>query len=194
MSHHLFDHSIGRMMVHLLGLLSSSPDLEVMILSSHLPKTDEDHDQVEDYLKQVVPYFIRIPYDIEAAQQGIAEQELDILIYPDIGMEPLTYFLAFSRLAPIQMAWWGHPITSGLPSIDYFISLDDEIVEASDDHYTEQMVRMRFVNAPSMATVSKSVGPLCLPSLVCWFAVFLPYTQYSMMSPLDRRLRSLQQT
>lgn len=76
--------------------------------------------------------------------------ELDVLVYPDVGMEPLSYYLSFSRLAPIQMTWWGHPITTSSPAMDYFISLEEEIPEAHN-HYTEQLVRMKWVNLPPMA-------------------------------------------
>ena len=38
-------------------------------------------------------------------------------------MDSLTYFLAFHRLAPVQVMFWGHPITSGIShTIDYFIT------------------------------------------------------------------------
>lgn len=33
----------------------------------------------------------------------MAEQQLDVLVYPDLGMEPLTFFMAFARLAPVQV-------------------------------------------------------------------------------------------
>ena len=36
-------------------------------------------------------------------------ENLDIIFYPDIGMSPTTYFLAFSRFAPVQIVSWGHP-------------------------------------------------------------------------------------
>jgi len=32
--------------------------------------------------------------------------------------------MAMLRLAPIQMVFWGHPISQGLNSIDYFVSSD----------------------------------------------------------------------
>ena len=37
-------------------------------------------------------------------------------------MSPTTYFLAFSRLAPVQIASWGHTETTGIDTIDYFLS------------------------------------------------------------------------
>ena len=74
--------------------------------------------------------FFRLPRDLARARQCIADAELDILYYTDIGMEPLTYFLAFARLAPIQCVSWGHPVTTGIKSIDYFIS--SKLIETED--------------------------------------------------------------
>jgi predicted O-linked N-acetylglucosamine transferase (SPINDLY family) len=68
--------------------------------------------------------------------------ELDVLFYPEVGMDPLTYTLAFSRLAPVQCATWGHPVTTGLPAIDYFLSSVDLETEEADGHYTEKLVRL----------------------------------------------------
>jgi protein O-GlcNAc transferase len=64
------------------------------------------------------------------------------LIYPEIGMHPLTLMLASLRLAPIQCASWGHPDTSGLPTIDYYLSSDLMEPPDGDEHYTEQLVRL----------------------------------------------------
>ena len=57
----------------------------------------------------------------------IEEENLDIIFYPDIGMSAITYFLAFSRLAPVQIVSWGHPETTGIDTIDYFLS--SQIIE-----------------------------------------------------------------
>jgi hypothetical protein len=50
-------------------------------------------------------------------KQTILAHQLDILIYGEIGMDLSTYLLAFSRLAPISLVFWGHAITSGV--LDY---------------------------------------------------------------------------
>ena len=44
-----------------------------------------------------------------------------------------------------QAAWWGHPITSGVPSIDFYFGLDTEIDDANL-HYSEQLVRFQYMS------------------------------------------------
>ena len=98
------------------------------------------------------------------ARQRIAQDSLDILIYADLGMDFTSYVLAYSRLARYQIAWWGHPITSGIPTIDYFFSLDDELSEAHD-HYSEQLVRMQYINSVPLRKVIRFILFLNIPSL-----------------------------
>jgi predicted O-linked N-acetylglucosamine transferase (SPINDLY family) len=79
---------------------------------------------------------------VEGWIDAIQKSNLDILIYPGIGMDALGYQLAALRLAPIQAASWGHPETSGLPTIDYYFSGD--AFEPSQAHlnYSEKLVRL----------------------------------------------------
>lgn len=93
-----------------------------------------------------VDHELRLPIDLEKAQKVIAQQELDILYYPDVGMEPMTYFLAFARLAPTQCMTWGHPLTSGIPNVDYFISSKHLEVDGAQAHYSEELVRLETLN------------------------------------------------
>jgi len=66
----------------------------------------------------------------------------DIILYPEIGMDHRTLSLATQRLAPLQVTSWGHPITTGLPTIDLFFS--GEMLEPSDAdaHYRERLVKL----------------------------------------------------
>ncbi|OQY55312.1 MAG: hypothetical protein B6245_19935 [Desulfobacteraceae bacterium 4572_88] len=86
---------------------------------------------------------IDLPSDLKAAREAIAGQGLDILFYPDIGMDSLTYFLAFSRLAPVQCVTWGHPVTTGIPNMDYFISAEHLEPPDAQAHYSERLVLLR---------------------------------------------------
>jgi protein O-GlcNAc transferase len=57
-------------------------------------------------------------------------------------MDPATCALAALRLAPVQIAGWGHPVTTGLPTIDWFVS--GELLEGAtaERHYCEKLIRL----------------------------------------------------
>jgi predicted O-linked N-acetylglucosamine transferase (SPINDLY family) len=71
---------------------------------------------------------------------AIRKLDPDILLYPEIGMDAMCASLASLRLAPVQIASGGHPVTTGLPAIDYYLSA--ELFEPPDGaaHYREQLV------------------------------------------------------
>jgi len=80
----------------------------------------------------------------------------DAILFPEIGMDPYSYRLAAHRLAPLQMASWGHPITTGLPTIDLYLS--GELLESgrADAHYREKLVRLPGTGC--------CTAPLAIPS------------------------------
>jgi len=57
-------------------------------------------------------------------------------------MDPMTARLASLRLAPVQAASWGHPQTTGLPTIDHYLSAQDLEPEQAQLHYTERLVAL----------------------------------------------------
>ena len=83
---------------------------------------------------------IELPANLAMARERIAALELDALIYTDIGMEPLTYFLAFSRLARLQCVLAGHPDTTGIPTIDLFVSSEHQEPRDAPAHYSERLI------------------------------------------------------
>jgi predicted O-linked N-acetylglucosamine transferase (SPINDLY family) len=80
------------------------------------------------------------PKDLTAWVDAIRKAELDLLIYPEIGMEPLTAQLASLRLAPLQATTWGHPETSGLPTVDFYLSGADLEPPDAQQNYSERLV------------------------------------------------------
>jgi protein O-GlcNAc transferase len=78
---------------------------------------------------------------IETVEQ-IRSRDIEVLIYPEIGMDPMTVQLASLRLAPHQAAAWGHPETSGLPTIDYYLSAAAFEPPEAQLYYSEQLVRL----------------------------------------------------
>ena len=55
------------------------------------------------------------------ARQVVAD-ELDVLVFPEVGMHPDIVTFAAMRLAPVQCMGWGHPTTSGSTSMDWYLS------------------------------------------------------------------------
>ncbi len=86
--------------------------------------------------------FVENIFTLESLAQIIRDDQLHILIYPEVGMNSLTLRLAALRLAPIQCVSWGHPITSGLPTMDYFLSSEFMEPVGAQAHYTERLVRL----------------------------------------------------
>jgi predicted O-linked N-acetylglucosamine transferase (SPINDLY family) len=84
-------------------------------------------------------FFYHIPENLEAVCKQIIYDQLHILVFIDIGMHAPTMQIAGLRLAPVQCATWGHPVTSGLPTIDYFLSSDLMEPENAQKHYSEKL-------------------------------------------------------
>jgi len=102
----------------------------------------DSHDAVSAGLGAACDVYRHGAANQDAWARTIAADGLHVLIYPEIGMHPLPVQLACRRLAPVQAMAWGHPVTSGLPEIDYFLTCD--LMEPADGerHYTEQLVRL----------------------------------------------------
>ncbi|TAL02195.1 MAG: hypothetical protein EPO08_07705 [Rhodospirillaceae bacterium] len=118
---------------------------------------------------------IDLPPDLPAARRIIAEAELDILHYPEIGMDYFSYFLAFARLAKLQTVSWGHPVTTGIPNIDMFLSVDTMEPPDAAAQYSERLIRLRglsiSVARPVLAGTAMTRSDLGLeanrPAYVC---------------------------
>ena len=83
--------------------------------------------------------------------RSIRDRELDAIVFPEIGMNETTLALAGLRLARRQFVAWGHPETSGLPTIDGYLSADLFEPPRAQDHYSEPLVRL------------PNLGVYCLP-------------------------------
>ena len=92
---------------------------------------------------------------------------LDILVHPEVGMDTSSYLLAGMRLAPVQLAAWGHPVTTGQGAIDAFITCAAMEPPDAESHYTERLERLPGIGTryarPGPAS-DKSRADLGLPS------------------------------
>jgi predicted O-linked N-acetylglucosamine transferase (SPINDLY family) len=86
--------------------------------------------------------FVQGPLPLDAWRQTILADAPHVLLYPEIGMDQATAQLAAQRLAPVQCASWGHPVTSGFPTIDFFLTSDRMEPTGGEAHYTERLARL----------------------------------------------------
>jgi hypothetical protein len=111
------------------------------------PADDIDRDPVRVKLASSgVAWLYYLTQDLGVCAKAVRAANLDILIYPEIGIDPVGYFLSYARLAPVQAAWFVHPDTTGIKSIDYYLSSDVEVPRA-DMFYSETLIRFRGLGA-----------------------------------------------
>ena len=123
-------------------------------------------DAISRSMADAASLVVHLPENLASARNKIAGYSPDILFYPEIGMDPFAYFLAFSRLAPVQCKK-GFPVTMGIPAIDYFISSKFTEPPNAQDNYSEKLVRLNslgyFILKPPMPKHKLSLEQLGIP-------------------------------
>ena len=161
---------------------------EVTILSA-----SGRNDAVSAQFRATANRYRQIPRDVAAARAAIADQDLDVLIFADVGMDSLTATLAWSRMSPVQCVAWGHPDTTGSPFIDYFLS--SELLETADAdaHYSERLVRLPLLatyferpGAGSGTSASSLIPPASRPH-----TYFCPQTLFKFHPDFDQILAGI---
>jgi protein O-GlcNAc transferase len=100
------------------------------------------HDEQTDIAAALCDRFIHRTLDTEGWRRTILADAPHALIYPGLLMDISSLQLAAQRLASVQCNSWGHPETSGLPTLDYFLSSDLMEPPDAQAYYTEKLVRL----------------------------------------------------
>lgn len=143
LSHFFKSHSVGRDRIGVIRGINYDI-FEVHLF--HLEKHKDDYYHLLCKTPDITNHYIDFPSILEM-RQYIENIQLDILVYADIGMIEESYLLAHSRLAPIQINTIGHSETSGIPTLDYYVSsiLSDNL-ELSQSHYSEKLILTNSIN------------------------------------------------
>lgn len=135
------NHPLMKCFQYIISYLSNSADFEVMILdigNSAISNQALNNSKIK---RMVLPTsFISIDLNL---LQKISDQRCDILAFLDPAGHYGGYLLAFARLAPIQLCFTGQPITTGLDTMDYYISSDLWEAENAQEQYSEQLIRLK---------------------------------------------------
>jgi tetratricopeptide (TPR) repeat protein len=86
--------------------------------------------------------FVEGPLSIDGWCGEILADAPHVLIYPEAFMDRMAAALATQRLAAVQCNSWGHPDTSGFPTLDYYLGSDLMEPPDGESHYTEKLVRL----------------------------------------------------
>ncbi len=133
-STYFHNHSVMNAYGKGIAAFAQDPNFEV-----HLLHAGEKRDKQTDWIASEASHFVHEPRVPEAIAQ-VKAWKLDILIYTDIGMHPSSYLMGIHRLAPIQGVFGGHPVTTGIPNMDYFFLTGSEALKAGVEDYSEKTI------------------------------------------------------
>lgn len=166
-SAHLGRHSVSRYFNQLIG------GLDRQRFAVHCWSTAEAEDEVSAALATRVAAWERARGSLAGLGAAVRAAALDVLVFPDLGLDPRQQVFASMRLAPVQVALAGHPVSTGLPTIDAFLSGEALEPVDADTHYRERLVRLPGLGAAPVApTVAADRGWFeatrdARPTLVC---------------------------
>jgi CRISPR-associated protein Csy1 len=127
--------------------------------------------------------------DVDDVALAIADEAPDVVVYPELGMDATTFALAQTRLAPLQCAGWGHPVTTGLTTIDVAFTSGAMEPPAGESHYRERLVRLPGLGtryARPAIPEARSREALGLPREGALFLV--PQSLFKLMPDDDERI------
>ena len=130
------NHTVG---LFLKGWLQDRNRDDFTVYCYHLRR---DSDNITAWFRRDADTYRELTGTLAGAAAQIAADALDVLVYTDIGMHATATQLAALRLAPVQCKAWGHPVTTGLPTMDYYLSSDMMEPAGAAKHYSEKLIRL----------------------------------------------------
>jgi len=144
-SRFLHTHSIGKFIIGIIVELYKLNEFDIYVFTSD-KFLKNDNDCLRKILKDNCDNFII--FNTEVVFDNVSDMisaKLDILVFIDPLMDIQNYIISNFRIAPIQITSWGHPDTTGIINMDYYIS--SSIFESNNDvYYTEKLVQLPCLN------------------------------------------------
>jgi CRISPR-associated protein Csy1 len=118
-------------------------------------------DDWTEHLARLAHGEVTLTGSFASCAQRLREVAADLALYPELGMDSTVLGLAALRLAPVQVCAWGHPSTTGMPTIDAFLSCAEMEPADAPSHYTEPLhllpgLGTRYPPAPVPASASRA--------------------------------------
>lgn len=133
------DHTVGKL---LLGLMEGLDRNRFEVYTYYLGYEKQALTRRYEAASQV---FRHLPARLPTLVEQLRGDQLDVMIYAEIAMTPVLSSVAAARVAPQQGLFWGHPVTSGLSSMDFAITAAGMEPEDGASHYSEALVSLAGV-------------------------------------------------
>ncbi len=85
------------------------------------------------------PHFHRFGPDVDRFIAQTRALDLDLAIFPELGMIQRLFAAAAAGVARAQWMAWGHPVTSGLPTVSHYLSCGEMEPVGAQRFYREQL-------------------------------------------------------
>ncbi len=126
LSSFFYHHSVGLLLRGLIKNINLKK-FEINILAIHSDSLQKDNNLLFEFQNIIGESFIHIlDGSLTTIRSKILSLQLDILVFSEIGMNEITYFLGFHQLAKRSVVFWGHALTSGITGINRHVSSSDE--------------------------------------------------------------------
>lgn len=145
------DHSVWNAIGRWWGRCLSEAGVPCRLYDLNADVSDTDRARFTDVISGLRPF--------PEWRNLIASAGHRLLLYPEIGIEPTALYLANHRLAPVQINSWGHPTTSGLPTIDQYLGAELFDPSGAERFYSERLIRL-----PGIGVETEQGGPARRPA------------------------------
>jgi protein O-GlcNAc transferase len=135
-SKNVHDHPITHCFSELFEFISRQKDVSAFLISPMGFELSALQGTYANFVGEKIPCL----GGYQGARQLLEDLKLDMIIYTDIGMDSLSYFLASTRLAAVQCSVPGHPVTTGISNVDYYISGAENEPADAQEQYSEKLI------------------------------------------------------
>ena len=136
-SGHFYRHSVWKVIIK--GWIARLDRQKFHLIGYALNKTQ---DEQTEFARTCLAKFVTGSRSTEEWGELIQADRPHILLYPEVSMNSLAIQLSALRLAPVQVTTWATYVTSGLPTIDYFLTGELIEPERAEEQYVEKLVRL----------------------------------------------------
>ena len=132
----VYDHSTMHYFQGMFEQISKAQDIDAALFYF-----GDIEDETTQYICAQVNHVQKMPPQLLEAVALISDWQADVIFYLDIGMDSFLYTLAHIRMAPAQCVSAGVPMTTGISTIDYYVSSRwFEPAQNASDNYSESLI------------------------------------------------------